>query len=288
MELDTDERFYLTATAEVEGLNRKASLWAKAMALNDGDETRAKYWYIRKRVEELAEETLTEQKLNSDTSEKSRTGALSNESDSQESSILTKQKNLIEKVYCGDFGLPRTYWLLWFLLGGFLTFIFKFIVEISSFYSIAITLIFYAIFYFVVGVGLWRAASNYIGPKIWPILTKTIIIFNVVFLLILGGAVSLGVGKNVADSFLISKDSKYDTPNTVPKTSQSSNYLEKKKLAKKRAEAKLREIPTLGLGYADEVNAIQELMEEDAQNRISATFSYIPNKQTMSQLIKNS
>ncbi len=48
-----DNDFYLEATEEVESNNQKPALWAKAMAICEGDEGKAKYKYINFRVDEL-------------------------------------------------------------------------------------------------------------------------------------------------------------------------------------------------------------------------------------------
>ena len=45
-----DEEYYLIATKEVEGSNRDDARWAKAMATQMGDETKAKAYYVNKRV----------------------------------------------------------------------------------------------------------------------------------------------------------------------------------------------------------------------------------------------
>ena len=45
-----DAEFYLTATKEAEGKDRDEALWAKCMAISEGDEKKAKYGYIKKRV----------------------------------------------------------------------------------------------------------------------------------------------------------------------------------------------------------------------------------------------
>lgn len=50
----SDENLYLEATKEVEGENRRPDLWAKAVALSEGDKEKAKYKYINIRVEQLA------------------------------------------------------------------------------------------------------------------------------------------------------------------------------------------------------------------------------------------
>jgi hypothetical protein len=53
---DNDEEFYLIATKEVEDLNRNEALWAKCMASQMGDEIKAKYSYVNKRVEILKQD----------------------------------------------------------------------------------------------------------------------------------------------------------------------------------------------------------------------------------------
>jgi len=53
---DNDDEFYLIATKEVEGSDRNAALWAKCMATQMGDDTKAKYCYVNKRVESLKQE----------------------------------------------------------------------------------------------------------------------------------------------------------------------------------------------------------------------------------------
>jgi len=50
-----DEAVYLSATKEVNGEARSEALWAKAMALCDGDELKAKYKYISMRAEQSIE-----------------------------------------------------------------------------------------------------------------------------------------------------------------------------------------------------------------------------------------
>ena len=48
-----DEELYLKATNEVEGDSKDPALWAKAMALVDGDQDKAKYQYIKLRLDLL-------------------------------------------------------------------------------------------------------------------------------------------------------------------------------------------------------------------------------------------
>jgi hypothetical protein len=49
----SDEEYYLTATKETESEGRNEALWDKSMALCEGNEEKAKYKYIRLRVEQL-------------------------------------------------------------------------------------------------------------------------------------------------------------------------------------------------------------------------------------------
>jgi len=51
-----DDEFYLIATKEIEGSDRNEALWAKCMATQMGDVTKAKYCYVNKRVESLKQE----------------------------------------------------------------------------------------------------------------------------------------------------------------------------------------------------------------------------------------
>jgi len=53
---EEDSHLYLIATEEVEGDKRDAALWAKCIVKNNGNESKAKYNYIEKRVEALKKE----------------------------------------------------------------------------------------------------------------------------------------------------------------------------------------------------------------------------------------
>ena len=54
-----DEQLYLDATQEVDSGTQAPALWAKAMALAEGDEKKAMYRYIALRVEQASEEGKT-------------------------------------------------------------------------------------------------------------------------------------------------------------------------------------------------------------------------------------
>lgn len=50
----SDEQLFLEATKEASSPERDEALWAKAMALAEGAEDKAKYLYIQMRVKQLA------------------------------------------------------------------------------------------------------------------------------------------------------------------------------------------------------------------------------------------
>lgn len=50
----SDEKLFLEATKEASSPDRDEALWAKAMALAEGDEKKAKYLYIKTRVKQLS------------------------------------------------------------------------------------------------------------------------------------------------------------------------------------------------------------------------------------------
>ncbi len=54
-----DEEYYLKATNEVNGEGKQPALWAKVMALSEGDNEKAKYKYIKLRVEQLSKDKKT-------------------------------------------------------------------------------------------------------------------------------------------------------------------------------------------------------------------------------------
>ena len=50
-----NEDLYLAATNEVESSQRDLALWAKSLALTEGDEGKAKFKYINLRIEQLSD-----------------------------------------------------------------------------------------------------------------------------------------------------------------------------------------------------------------------------------------
>ncbi|MDC0587016.1 hypothetical protein OAP06_04635 [Gammaproteobacteria bacterium] len=54
----SDEKYYLEATKEFESGSLDEALWSKSLAVNQGDETKAKYSYINQRAKELSKEAV--------------------------------------------------------------------------------------------------------------------------------------------------------------------------------------------------------------------------------------
>jgi hypothetical protein len=52
-----NEKLYLAVTNEVNSDERDPALWAKSLTLTEGDEEKAKYKYIKLRIEDLSSET---------------------------------------------------------------------------------------------------------------------------------------------------------------------------------------------------------------------------------------
>lgn len=57
-EVINEDELYLQATQEVDDGNQDKALWAKCMALCEGDEGKAKYKYIKERVDRIAKKTM--------------------------------------------------------------------------------------------------------------------------------------------------------------------------------------------------------------------------------------
>jgi len=105
----SDEDLYLQATNEVENEEQESALWAKALALVEGDAARAKYEYIKLRVEQIKNENHTIQH----SSDWASTEGLSNHITGQPES--KKRDGRIMNVRDSDLGF--TWWRVWAWLG---------------------------------------------------------------------------------------------------------------------------------------------------------------------------
>lgn len=78
--------------------------------------------------------------------------------------------DIIEEVWTGKAGLARTYWL-YGVVAGFAWGVPFATVTPGSYLAMAVGALF-VVYFIVLNVGIWRAASRYEGPKVWGILAK--------------------------------------------------------------------------------------------------------------------
>lgn len=91
---------------------------------------------------------------------------------------ITRQKDLLENLWEGNLGLAVTYWV-YGVLGGFVWGVGIYALEPDPKSDLQIVLFFLTGYYFVVYVGIWRAANKYHGNKAWAILAKFVVIIVV-------------------------------------------------------------------------------------------------------------
>jgi len=99
-------------------------------------------------------------------------------------STEVKKKGFLKKLKDGDFGLAKTFWIYNILIGVVVQFMYAIIESIEPSTSmllmvvaISIIVVIYAI---ICLIGLWKAASKYTGPRVWPVLTKIWIVFAII------------------------------------------------------------------------------------------------------------
>ena len=83
---------------------------------------------------------------------------------------------MIAKLWRGDYGLAKTFWLWGVLVTIILQLLLKYLSGVA-----AITMSLLALIYAVLwSVSMWRAANKYTGRRLWPILAKVVVILNIV------------------------------------------------------------------------------------------------------------
>lgn len=100
-----------------------------------------------------------------------------------------REKNFIEKLSAGDFGLTKTYWLYGVLIETIATLIVSVITSSlaaspslsGAFWFPSIVFVAYD---FSVKIGTWKAADKYHGPKLWAVLAKSSVIIGAIVLAI--------------------------------------------------------------------------------------------------------
>jgi hypothetical protein len=89
---------------------------------------------------------------------------------------LPKQKNLFENLWEGNLGLAMTYWV-YGVLGGIVWGVGIAALEPDPRGALTSPVwFFFALYYFTVYVGIWRAANKFVGNKVWAILAKFAVI----------------------------------------------------------------------------------------------------------------
>jgi len=95
--------------------------------------------------------------------------------------------DIITKVWRGDAGLARTYWLFGvaacFLLGIPLG-----SVRPGSLPAVALAAVFGAYLWWV-NMGIWRASNKYAGPAIWSGLAKIAVVVSMLFVGVIASSV---------------------------------------------------------------------------------------------------
>ncbi|MCG7869715.1 MAG: hypothetical protein JAY74_25510 [Candidatus Thiodiazotropha taylori] len=90
-------------------------------------------------------------------------------------------RGFFSKLISGDFGLAKTYWAFYFLVGAIASILLYPLQTIELNYTSAILVFFIGIIWttygIVVSIGVWRASNKYEGLKLWAILAKIVIIF---------------------------------------------------------------------------------------------------------------
>jgi hypothetical protein len=97
----------------------------------------------------------------------------------REQHSASSQKNMLENLWEGNFGLAMTYWV-YGVLGGFVWGVGILALKPDPEGDlIKLIWLIFTLYYFVIYVGTWKAANKYVGRKVWSILAKFAIIIVV-------------------------------------------------------------------------------------------------------------
>jgi hypothetical protein len=92
--------------------------------------------------------------------------------------------NFFDSLWQGHFGLAMTYWV-YGVLGGLVWAVLLLSLGIEPGSSIGQVLMFVMIgYYVVVYIGIWNAATNYRGNKLWAVLAKFVVAITVLPMII--------------------------------------------------------------------------------------------------------
>lgn len=173
-----DEEFYLEATKELDENRVIPALWAKSLALTEGDAIKARFTYIKLRVKQFADESELNKpsESNINKSKANNTG---------ESGFFLFR--FYRKLVSGSYGLTKTFWVFGVLAGVIIGPIFILISQAFRAYSLSdenityglhATFLIYVIAYASpVLLGIWRASSKHKGLLLWKIAAKAYVVF---------------------------------------------------------------------------------------------------------------
>ena len=193
-----DEDLYLEATNEVEGETKSPSLWAKVMALSEGDEVKAKYKYIKIRVEQLKSHQEASQELKVEGTDSEAFSVVSDpEKGKEDDAWIPSRREQIEnddapqnenisepiiflaKIASGYFGLAKTFWVYGFMVRVVASVLLNIITSTTGF---VIFFIVYSVYETLVLMGIWNASDNYKGLAIWAVLAKVTVVLGAIML----------------------------------------------------------------------------------------------------------
>lgn len=97
---------------------------------------------------------------------------------------------MIAKLWRGDYGLAKTFWLWGVLVTVVLQLLLNYLTGGAALVISLLALI-YAVLW---SVSVWRAANKYPGRRLWPILAKLLVILNIVGLMTVIAAVGAFFG----------------------------------------------------------------------------------------------
>ena len=93
-------------------------------------------------------------------------------------------KNFFIKLSSGDFGLAKTYWLYWVLALVAANIVMAIVPMKTTLILIPIIIMVASVAYLIpVAMGVWRAANQYEGRKIWAILATTSVVLGIIIII---------------------------------------------------------------------------------------------------------
>ena len=106
----------------------------------------------------------------------------------------------LARLWRGEIGLARTYWLWGALVGGGIGAILAFSASIGLLngnrFLLAVDQAFSIIWTPFIAVAIWRSAGNYKGRTTWKVLARINAVFAVLFVAVNQIALFLGIGVN--------------------------------------------------------------------------------------------